>query len=256
MSIFFQLFRRDLIAFKREFLSKLFDTAFLLFTQLVVFGYFFPAAGVGKSFGAFMLVSAMTSFGFFDLVGKISTLIADIEGEKTISYSLTLPASSSSIFLHIAGCWAMRAAMISFFILPLGKIILLDHFSISQISFLKLIPMFITINFFYGVFGLWLTSLLKRGGQLSLIWIRVINPLVMFGGYFYNWRTVYDFSPTAATIMLINPLLYAMEGMRSAILGGRDTLPYLLSLVILWIFSLFFGWQAVRKLKKRMDCVS
>ncbi len=255
MKTLLYLFYRDLIGFKREFFSKLFDTSFLLLTNLIVFGYFLPQTGVGNTFGAFMLVSAISVFGFFDLVGRVGSFIGDMEGDKTISYQLTLPLPSYMVFLHIAGCWAMRSALISFFIIPIGKLILMENFTLGNISIVKLIPMFITVNLFHGIFGLWLASILKKVGQLSYIWIRVVNPLVMFGGYFYAWHTIYDYSETSAYFMLINPLLYAMEGMRDAILGGNHFLPYPLCLIALWIFSTFFGWNAVRRLQKRLDCV-
>jgi ABC-type polysaccharide/polyol phosphate export permease len=256
MHILLQLLKRDLLSFKKEFFSRLSDTAFLIVTNLIVFGYFMSHSGLGRDYGAFMLVTAIASYGFFNLVGHISTFIQDIEGDRTISYTLTLPVPYYIVFIHQALCWALRAAFITIFIFPLGKLILWDRFDMSQISYLKLIPMFFTVNFFYGIFGLWLSSLLKQAGQLSLLWIRVINPLVMFGGFFYTWQQVHEAFPKIAPFLLINPILYALEGLRSTILGSQGYLPSSLCFAVLWIFTIIFGLHAIRRLKKRLDCVS
>lgn len=255
LSVVIQLLRRDLLRFKREFFSKLFDTAFLLFTNLVVFGYFMSQYGLTSNYGSFMLISAIASFGFFDTVGKVSSLISDIEGERTISYTLTLPIPSWLTFIYIAIYWAINSALISICLFPLGKLILLQQFDLSAISLPRLIPMFISTNLFYGFFSLWLTSMLKNIADVGILWVRVINPLIMFGAYFYSWYAVCKFSPVVAYIDLLNPLVYVMEGMRAAALGQEGSLSFWICLPLLWVFILGFGWHGIRRLQKRLDCV-
>jgi ABC-2 type transport system permease protein len=256
MSQFFvvmQLLRRDLHRFKKEFFSKLVDTASLLFTNLVVFGYFMTGFGL-RDYGPFMLMSAIATFGFFDIVGKVSSLISDIDGERTISHTLTLPIASWLTFVHIALYWALNSALISILLFPLGKLILFNQFDLSKVGYFKLALMYITVNLFYGFFGLWLTSLLKGISHVGILWVRVINPLLMFGAYFYSWYSIYTLYPVLAVIDLVNPLVYAGEGMRSAALG-QGYISVWICLPVLWFFTVVCGWHGTRRLQKRLDCV-
>lgn len=255
MAVLWQLLRRDLQRYKREFWAKLFDTASLLFTNLVVFGYFMSSYGLGGNYGPFMLISAISSFGFFDIVGKISQLISDIEGERTISYTLTLPIPSWLVFVYIGIYWALNSVLITFLLFPLGKLIIFNQFDLSQISYLKLIPMYISMNLFYGFFSLWMTSMLKNMGDVGSLWVRVINPLIMFGAYFYSWHAIYELSHSIAIITLINPMVYVMEGMRAAALGQEGSISFWICLPVVWIFTIACAWHGTRRLQKRLDCV-
>lgn len=255
ISIIIQLLRRDLLRFKRDFWGKLIDTSSLLLTNLIVFGYFMPQLGLSSNYGSFMLISAIASFGFFDMVGKVGNLISDIDGERTISYTLTLPIPSWLAFLHIGIYWAINSALITVLLFPLGKLILFDQFDLSKISLLKLVPIYISINLFYGFFGLWLTSMLKNISDVGILWVRVINPLIMFGAYFYSWYAVYGFSHAIGYLNLLNPVVYAMEGMHAAALGQEGFLSFWISLPLLWVFTIACAWHAIRRLQTRLDCV-
>lgn len=255
MHVLRQLLKRDFIKYKREFWGKLFDSTWLLITQLVVFGYLMKEMGLGGDYGPFMLVSAIAAFGFFDIVGKVSDLISDIEGERTISYTLTLPIPSWFVFLYLGIWWGINSLLVTIFLFPIGKLILFNVFDLSKVSYMKLILIYISANLFYGFFSLWLTSMLRNIGGLGYLWVRVINPIIMFGAYFYSWKAVFDVAPAFAYFDLINPLVFIMEGMRGAALGQEGYLSLWICVPVVWAFTFLFGWHAIRRLQDRLDCV-
>lgn len=250
-----QLIKRDLVRYKRNFWSKLIDTASILVTNLIVFGYLMAHYGLGGSYGPFMLISAIASFGFFDTVGKVSELISDIEGDKTISYTLTLPIPSWLVFFYIGIWWSINSILVTIFLFPMGKLILFQNFDLSQINFLHLLLIYISTNLFYGFFSLWLTSLLKNMGNVGNLWVRVINPILMFGAYFYSWKAVFEVSPVFAWIDLLNPMVYIMEGMRAAALGQAEYLPFWVCLPVVWFFIIIFAVRGISRLQNRLDVV-
>jgi len=77
----------------------------------------------------------------------------------------------------------------------------------------------------------------------------------MFGGYMYSWYAVYHVSPLIGYAHLINPVLYVMEGMRAAVLGQEGYLPFWFSFTALFAFTVVIAWDALRRLRKRLDCV-
>ncbi|MBM3184388.1 MAG: hypothetical protein FJZ64_03690 [Chlamydiae bacterium] len=83
----------------------------------------------------------------------------------------------------------------------------------------------------------------------------MINPIFMFGAYFYTWVSLEKLSPTFAWITLINPIVYVLEGMRSAALGQEGHLPFWVCFFSLWGFIFVFASHAIYKLKRRLDCV-
>lgn len=253
--VFLQLLKRDLRAFSREYPGKLFDTAFLFFTNMIVFAYLMPKQGLNAHYGAFLMIGAIASFGLIEVVGRVSLFLADIDGERTISQTLILPVSAEAAFCYIAIFWALSSMLLSILLFPLGKLLLWDRFDLEAISFIRLIPIYLTANLFYGFFALWLSSVLKGLDGLNALWMRVINPLWMFGAYFYSWKASFELSPVIGYISLANPMVYIMEGMRAASLGQEGYLHFGTCLLAVWGFIIICGIDAIRRLKKRLDCV-
>lgn len=251
----YYLIRRDLRVFGEEFVGKLIDAAILLFTTVIIFSYFLPSYGLESNYGPFILIGVIAGFGFFEIIGKVGVMIADMEGDKTILYTLTLPIPSWLVFVYIGLSWALISSIISLILFPLGKLVLFSQFDLTKISLWRFLLIFVLSNLFFGFFALWISSALKKMRSISHLFVRVINPMYMFGGYLYSWKVIYSVSATAAYLHFINPLLYVMEGMRAAMLGQEGYLPFWFSFVALTAFTLLIGWDAVRRLQNRLDCV-
>ncbi|MCX5925196.1 MAG: hypothetical protein NT124_02775 [Candidatus Dependentiae bacterium] len=249
-----QLVFKDLLLFFRGFLDKVIDLSIMLGLNVIVFGYFMP--GVRPDFGVFILIGAIASFGFFEIVGKVGQLVADIDGDRTINYKLILPLSSTLVFCSQAIAWALESTIINIILFPLGKILLFSQFDLTKIAYVKLCLMIMATNLFYGFFALWVTSMLRGGiRSLSHLWIRFISPLYMFGCYFYSWQTAYNLSPAIGYISFLNPFVFIMEGTRSAVLGAESFLPFWYSFAALIGFIVFFGWHGIKRLKVKLDCI-
>jgi len=255
LSIIYHLIQRDLRVFKEEFWGKLLDTFLLLFANVVVFGYLLPSYGLPSNYGAFFLIGLIAAYGFFEVIGRVSLMIADMEGDRTILYTLTLPIPSWLVFVYVGVSWSIISGIISLLLFPLGKLVVFSQFDLSKIDFFKLPLIFVLSNLFFGFFALWLSSILKKMGSISHLFVRVVNPMYMFGGFLYSWEAVNQLSPAIGYLQLLNPLLYVMEGMRAATLGPEGYLPFWTSLGVLFIFTLLVGWDAVRRLLKRLDCL-
>lgn len=252
---FLQLLNRDMTIFRREYPTKLVDTAFLLFTNVVVFAYFLPQFGMAKSYGPFILVGSISIFGLFDVIGKVAVRLADIEGVQAISYILNLPIKPSAVFGYIGLSWAIEPFIISLPLFLLGKLLLWDQFSLAAIHYEKALIMLAAGCLFYGYFSLWLTGMMKGTSSLSQLFIRIINPIFMFGCYWYTWKTAYALNPIVGYLSLLNPLTFISEGMRSAVLGPEGYLPFWACFGAIWIFTAVCALDAIRRLRKRLDCV-
>lgn len=250
----YYLLQRDLKVFKTMFWGKVIDSCIFLFTIVITFEYFLPQYGLTDGYGSFIVSGVIVGYGFYEIIGRVTGLIWDIEGAQTITYPLMLPVTSEIIFFYLGLSYAIFSSIFGLILFPLGKIALGNGFNLRIINYYQLIPIFLLSNLFFGFFALWIGSLAKKSTSGDLF-ARVVNPLYSLGGYFYAWESVYNISPIAGYINLINPLIYVMEGMRAAMLGQKGFLPYWFSFTMLFLFTSFFAWDAIRRLKRRLDCV-
>lgn len=226
-----------------------------ILTMFLIFHYIMPLMGLRDDYALFIVISLVASFGFYEMVGSIAALIADLNGDRSISYLLTIPLSN---FLSISSMvigWTLCGIFTTLLLLPFAQLLLFSQLSFTQFSILKFISMLITSNLFFGYFALWLTSLIQKVKNTGWLWIMVVNPLYMLGCYYSPWGVIRGLSKPLAVAELFNPMTYVMEGYHSATLGPEHFLPFWICLVALWIFIPLFAFDAYHRLKKRLDFI-
>jgi ABC-2 type transport system permease protein len=220
VNCFFQIIHKEFVAFLKILRSKMIDLLITTATTLIVFGYLLPSMGMAKNYGPFILAAIIPLQALFEAIPRVSGFVADIGGDRKISYWLTLPLPSWLVFAAMAISWSLCSALFSMLILPLGKLIFYSSLDLSQISIWRFLLLFLMSNLFCGFFALWLSGMIRDIKYVSILWARIVNPIFMFGCYFYSWKTLHEVSAFIAYLDLLNPLVYATEGMRLAILGG------------------------------------
>lgn len=248
------LVAKEMYLFLKNCHNTFLDVAFMLATNAVVFGYFMSSKGLGAGYGPFILVGAIATFGLFDITWKATLLAHDMHQKKINNY-LTLPVSTGQVFFSFAVSWGMQTGLISLVMIPIGKIILWNQWDLAYFNIWKYLLIFIPANLFYGVFALWVSSLVTNLRNTSWMWYRLINPLFMFCGFYYSWKSVYQLSHEIGYLHLINPLLYILEGTKGAVLPPEGFLPFGYCVLAVWFFIFVMGYDAIKRLKKRVDSV-
>ena len=192
---------------------------------------------------------------FFESIYGANDLVNDFDNEKVIEYSLILPISAKLVFIKTALSIALDAAVLSLFLVPLGKLLLTNRLMLDNFSIPKFMLIFTTMNLFFGFFGLWIASWAKDGKNFSYVYRRVVNPVWIFGGYQFTWFVLYKAFPQWGFLLLLNPMTYAFEGLRAAILGQTGYLNFWLCVGALWCFTILFACWALLWMKKRLDYI-
>ena len=244
---------RDMAVFWPSFPGRLFNGAIWAGITIAVFQ--FIGFGDAANLGLFMACANAVSWGFFEVMENVARLIADLQGERSITYSLTLPLPQWMVFVRIALSNALQAMAIAIFILPMAKILLWNHFDISNMSLIRVITIFILAHVFYGFFSLWLASMVKNLEAIGDVWMRVVFPLWFLGGYQFTWASFVAKSPALAYLNLLNPLLYCMEGVRAAVMGQEGYLPFWWCCAALVFFTTLVGTVGTIKMKQKLDCL-
>jgi ABC-2 type transport system permease protein len=254
-NVFKNLLKIDLQSLREAFLDKVINLSIWVTCTIIIMGYIMPLLGLNPDYGVFQLGGLVGSAGLFEVFPSVMNLVVDYEGDRLISYQLTLPVPSWLIFIKIICNYAINAIVLGIIVVPLGKLILWNQFDLTKISIIPFFLVLIITGIFFGVFTLFISSLVKNMATIENVWMRVLFPLWFFGGFQFSWYVLYQLVPKLAYINLLNPITYIMEGMRATLLGQEGYIHYIYCLVALVFFSILFGVIAIARLKKRLDYV-
>lgn len=241
--------------YKKSFIDDLINKVTWLVCVLVIATYIWPSVGMNESFGVFMALGGIVSCCFWDSWGLSAQFVADLEGNQVINYYSTLPLPARLFFAKQVVFYAVRSMATALLMVPLSKLILLGKLDLSNFLIGKFLIIFVLTSIFCATLSLLMTSLVYDMSSIDNISIRFLFPMWFFGGSQFSWQTLYGVAPLVGYANLLNPLIYAMEGMRVAFLGQMGFLSFWFCAVMLIIFSMVFWAIGTYRLIKRLDCV-
>ncbi len=254
LNVFFRLLQRDLKIFCNNIVDNYINTLCWVLLSMVVYQFILPKMGLNFQ-GDFILVSCVISKTFFGIMDNVSSFVADLDNNKSITYDMTLPISHTLLFVKIAVSNAIYTCLLSCLILPAGKIFLWSYLPFPHFDVVKFFIILVTSSIFSGFFSLYLIGITKSVMQIEDIWNSIINPLFCFGGYTFTFKVMLDAAPIVAYINLLNPLVYMFEGVRAATLDPSLSLPFWICPTVLLLYSVPVGWMGIRLLKQRLDAI-
>jgi ABC-2 type transport system permease protein len=86
--------------------------------------------------------------------------------------------------------------------------------------------------------------------HVGLMFSMVITPMIFFGCTYYPWSALNTF-PILQKIVLVNPLVYASEGLRAALVPQFPHLSTVAILVVLCFVDLLLLYLGLRQFEKK-----
>jgi len=168
--------------------------------------------------------------------------LADIEFSKFIDYRRILPISDQwYLGAHVAS-YVIHCLLTTLPILIIGKFILGSRLDISHAHWFLFAIIYFGVMVLISAFFSCLVFTVSFEWCKFNIWQRVLSPIHLLGCLFYPWRKAYDFSPIFAQFLLLNPMTYCVEGLRSSLLGSAHFLSaWLCMAVVLSLALITFG---------------
>lgn len=252
-----QLLRTELTELRKTFWDQAINLGIWVFCTIIVMGYITKAQFniTDTNFGVFNLAGCVATAGFFEVYPRAFSFVADLEGPEIISYYTTLPIPAWLVFATKMTYWFISSSLRGLIVLPLGKLILWDSFSLSAVHWPKFVLIFIVANIFFSTLSLVVAGIVPKMSLMENIWMRIIFPLWFLGGFQFSWFMLYELAPAVGILDLLNPIVYVMEGMRVAMLGSHNNLPFWFCIVMLILFSAVCAFVGIKRLRKRLDCV-
>ena len=155
-------------------------------------------------------------------------LVLDLGFAREIDDRLLAPLPVNLVAVEKVIFAAMRGLVAGAFIFPLAYWILGSEYQVRGDAIGTLIGIMVLTAFVGASLGLFIGTTIKPE-QIGLMFSLIFTPLIFTGCTYYPWGTL-DSIKWFQIITLFNPLTYAAEGLRSAMvptLPGGHALPTL-----------------------------
>lgn len=225
LTAFFAILRRDFVVTGREFVPFLLQALMQPLFFLFIFGKVLPGIGLAAgNFGALMLPGIVALTGLLAAIqGVTLPLVLDLGFAREIDDRLLSPLPVWWVALEKVLFGAMRGALASSVIFPLGWWILGPGFNVRTDRIPMLIGMILLTACVGSTIGLLMGTVI-RPEHISLMFTLIFTPLLFTGCTYYPWGALGNIR-WFQVITLLNPLTYAAEGLRYAMvppMGGRE----------------------------------
>jgi ABC-2 type transport system permease protein len=114
---------------------------------------------------------------------------------------------------------------------------------------LEFITIIVLVAIFSACGGLALGCSINQQ-HVGLMFGMVITPMIFFGCAYYPWSALNTF-PILQKLVLINPLVYASEGLRAALVPQFPHLSPVAILLMLLVFDVALLWIGLRQFHKK-----
>ena len=245
------LLHRDVRVARRELQFFLLRVGLqpLLFT--FIFGYVMPRIGIiDRSYGSLLLPGIVAlSMTFSSMQAVALPLVIDFGWTKEIEDRLLAPISIKGVAVEKILMGIIQAIIAGLFVFPLAWLMMGSSFTLRPADLWLLVAVSVLASWLFAAFGM-VVGTISTPQQVGLIFNLLLAPIIFFGCTYYPWAALRAV-PWLQKLILVNPLVYASEGLRAAL---TPQLPHMSGLLIfggLIGFSLFFTFLGLRLFERR-----
>ena len=224
------------------------------FLQPLLFVFIFGRVMVGsgympQAYKALLLPGIIAiSMTFTGIWAVAMPLIAEFQWTREIEDRLLAPIDMTWIAIEKVLAGMLQAVVSGLVVIPMGWLVLRPlaiHIN-SPLSFAAII---LLVAAFSACGGLALGCSINQQ-HIGLMFGMVITPMIFFGCAYYPWSALVKF-PILQKAVLINPLVYASEGLRAMLVPGFPHLSTIAVLAMLTFFDVLLLFVGLRQFEKK-----
>jgi ABC-2 type transport system permease protein len=242
---------RDAHVARRNAMQLLFQT----FLQPLLFVFIFGRVMVGSgympaSYKSLLLPGIIAiSMVFTGIWAVAMPLIAEFQWTREIEDRLLAPIDIAWIAIEKVIAGMLQALVAGLVVIPMAWLVLRPGVEISVKAPLQFVATIVLVAVFSACGGLALGCSINQQ-HIGLMFGMVITPMIFFGCAYYPWSALNTF-PILQKIVLINPLVYASEGLRAALVPQFPHLSTIAILVALLFFDVLLLVVGLRRFEKK-----
>ncbi|MFQ5816434.1 MAG: ABC transporter permease [Terriglobia bacterium] len=214
---FLALLHRDLVVSLRDLFSFLVRTLVQPAFLVVILGNVMPRLGlVAPDLTTIMLPGIIAlSMLFAGMQAVAMPLIFEFGYTKEIEDRLLAPIGMRTIAVEKIVMGAFQAVLAGVAILPLSVYLMYGEVQLDFSHPIILVSVILGIAIVSAAFGLFLGSVVDPQ-KIGLMMSVIVAPILFFGCTYYPWHGL-EALPWLQKAVLLNPLVYASEGLRAAL---------------------------------------
>ena len=248
---FLAMLARDAHVARRNFVPLLLQT----FLQPLMFVFIFGRVMVGSGYlppeykslllPGIMAIS-MVSSGIWAVA---MPLISEFQFTHEIEDRLLAPMEVSWIAVEKVVAGMLQAIAAGLTVVPAGWLLLRPGVDLSVAAPLGFVAVVFLVALFSASGGLVLGCSIGQA-NVGLMFSLVVAPMIFFGCTYYPWRALDKF-PVLQKSVLLNPMVYASEGLRAALVPQFPHLSLTGVLTGLLLFDGVLLWAGLRQFNRK-----
>ena len=248
---FWAMLARDAHVARRNALQLFFQTFLqplmfvFIFGRVMVRSGYMPAAYKSLLLPGIMAISMV----FTGIWAVAMPLIAEFQFTREIEDRLLAPMEISWLAVEKVIAGIIQALVAGLVVIPLAWLLLRPGVDISIHSTLNFALVTLLVAGFSACGGLALGCSVNQQ-HIGLMFSMVMTPMIFFGCTYYPWSALASF-PFLQKIVLLNPLVYASEGLRATLVPQFPHLPTGADIVALLFFDVFLLVIGLRQFEKK-----
>lgn len=259
---FVGLFLRDLHVLRREIFPFVIRVCMNPLLFLFVFTFIMPhmsggaamnpmASMAGGNFSTVLLPGLMATAIMFSGIAAVALPLAQEFGiTREIDDRVMCPLPVAAVAIEKVCFSAMQSVIAAAVVFPLAYYIPATPVVTHVNSWPYLIVVLVLASLTSGALGLTIGTSVKPQ-QIGLIFGVVVMPITFLGCVYYPWVAL-KYIRWLQIGVLINPIVYMSEGLRSALTPTLPHMPHILILSMLTFFLVVLTWLGIRGFLRRV----
>jgi ABC-2 type transport system permease protein len=247
---FFAMLARDGHVARRNFMVLMMQTFLQPLMFVFIFGRVMVRSGyMPAAYKSLLLPGIMAISMVFTGVWAVAMpLIAEFQFTREIEDRLLAPMHISWVAVEKVLAGTIQALIAGLVVIPAAWLIL-RPVDINLSSPLTFICVAVLVSLFSACGGLALGCSINQQ-HIGVMFSVVLTPMIFFGCTYYPWSALNSF-PILQKAVLINPLVYASEGLRGTLVPQSPHLPLIAVFVALTAFDAFFLIAGLRQFRNK-----
>jgi ABC-2 type transport system permease protein len=237
---FLALLSRDAHVARRNALPMLLQTFLQPMMFVFIFGRVMVSSGyMPPAYKSLLLPGIMAISMVFTGVWAVAMpLIAEFQFTREIEDRLLAPIDTHWLAIEKVFFGTVQALVAGLAVIPIAWLLLRPGVEFNVHSPIGFACVTLLVALFSACGGLALGCSVSQT-HIGLMFSMVLTPMIFFGCTYYPWSALGHF-PILQKVVLINPLVYASEGLRGTLVPQFPHLPVLAVVVVLAAFDLMF----------------
>jgi len=248
---FLALLARDAHVARRNFVPLLLQTFLQPMMFVFIFGRVMVSSGYMPTiYKSLLLPGIMAISMIFTGVWAVAMpLIGEFQFTHEIEDRLLAPIEISWLAIEKVFFGAAQAVVAGLAVIPAAWLLLRPGVELNLSSPATFAGITVLVALLSACGGLALGCSIDQT-KIGLMFSLVLTPMIFFGCTYYPWSALANF-PVLQKIVLVNPLVYASEGLRGTLVPQFPHLPITAVLLGLLIFDVLFLLVGLRQFRKK-----